>query len=123
MSDVFEFGGDPVKVTVEIRGQSRAYFLNDISKEEADKLFEPILRAGENKDKALIANRDLVTAAVAAVVSREDGTKVTLQEARKMRAALVNKLGLKVMAFLHGGDYESAGELNPPAEDAAEKND
>lgn len=114
--DSFEFGGEPIPVTITIRGQSRTYFLNDISKEHADKLFEPLAKAGDNKEKSLIANRDLTTDVVAAVISREDGQKIPRAEAKQMRATLVNKLALKAFAFLNDGDIDAAGEKDVEAE-------
>lgn len=119
--DTFEFGGDPLPVTLTIRGQSRTYHLNDISKNDADKLFEPLARAGDNKEKALVANRALTNNVVAAVVSREDGSRISTDDAGQMRATLVNKLALKAFAFLNDGDVEAAGEKEVDGEEKEKK--
>lgn len=114
--DSFEFGGEPLKVTITIRGQHRDYLFHDISKNAAEQLYAPIAAAKGDEAAALIANREMVAASVAAVVTRADGTRITEAEVGEMRATLSNKLALKCMAFLTDGDVEAAGEKAVEAE-------
>lgn len=115
--DSFEFGDEPMPVTVTLRGVSRKYFFNDICKNDADSLFAPLAEAGGDHAKTLVANRTLTNRVVTVVVTREDGSKITEEEAGKMRAQLINKLALKALAFLNDGDVDAAGE---PKEATAE---
>lgn len=116
--DTFEFGDEPMPVTITLRGVSRKYLLNDICKNDADQLFAPLAEAGGDHAKTLVANRALTNRVVTVVVTREDGSKIPEEEVGKMRAQLVNKLAMKSLAFLNDGDVESAGE--PKAEAAEE---
>ena len=113
--DAFEFGDEPLPITITLRGVSRKYFLNDICKNDADNLFAPLAEAGGDHAKTLIANRALTNRVVTVVVTREDGRRITEDDTGKMRAQLINKLALKSLAFLNDGDVDAAGE--PKAEE------
>lgn len=113
--DAFEFGDEPLPVKVTVRGKSRTYKFNDISKNDADKLFAPLAAAGGDQAKTLAANRELTNRVVAVVVTREDGTRFTETEVGEMSAKLVNKLAMKALAYLNDGDVDAAGEAKADA--------
>jgi len=115
--DSFEFGDEPLLVAVTLRGVSRNYLFNDICKNDADSLFAPLAEAGGDHAKTLAANRSLTNRVVTVVVTREDGTRITEEEAGKMRAQLVNKLALKALAFLNDSDVNVAGEPKADTEE------
>lgn len=118
--DSFEFGDEPMPVSITLRGVTRKYLLNDICKNDADKLFAPLAEAGGDHAKTLVANRALTNRVVTVVVAREDGSRITEEEAGLMRAQLINKLALKSLAFLNDGDVESAGETKAEATEEPE---
>lgn len=120
--DSFEFGGEPVPVEIEIRGQSRTYLFHDISKNDAEAIYEPVQTAKGDADKVRLANNESVVRTICSVVSRQDGTRFTAEEVGRMRAALSNKLAMKCMAFLTGGDVAKAGEADEAIEVEPAKN-
>lgn len=116
--DTFEFGDEPLPVVVTVRGKSRTYLFNDISKNDADVLFAPLAAAGGDQAKTLAANRELTNRVVAVVVTREDGSKIPEDQIGQMSAKLVNKLAMKALAYLNDGDVDAAGE--PKADEPEE---
>lgn len=118
--DAFEFGDEPLPVTVTVRGKSRTYLFNDISKNDADTLFAPLAEAGGDHAKTLIANRALTNRVVAVVVTREDGSKIPEADVGEMSAKLVNKLALKALAYLNDADVDAAGEAKAEAKEEPE---
>lgn len=120
--DPFEFADEAFPVTVNLRGKSKVYHFHDISKAEFDELYRPTNEAGDDAAAKAVANKALLGNAISLVVRQTDGTRISPEAVSEMRATLVNKLALKVMAFLTGGDVEAAGE-DKPEEDEPEKKD
>lgn len=112
--DSFEFGGEPTRVNVTIRDQSRVYLFNDISKRDAEDLMRPLVEAKGDPDLTAKANIEISAEVITKIVTREDGTPITSEEVGRMRAALANKLSLKCLAFLNNGDVDAAGEKDVP---------
>jgi hypothetical protein len=98
--DDFEFAGEPERVEITVRGETRAYYLNDITLNDANALFAAVAGAGEDVEKQVAANRELANKFVAAVVSREDGSRFSIDDVGRMRAPVATKLAQAASKFL-----------------------
>lgn len=108
--DSFDFADEPELVSVTLRGRSKDYHFYDISKNEFDRLYEPVTAAIGDPAATKEANKTLMIDAIALVVRQTDGARISPEDVGQMRSPLINKLGMKVIAFMTGGDVKEAGE-------------
>lgn len=96
---------------ITLAGKSATYNLREMTAQETEDIFTP-LRTGteDQKAKASIAARVKL---IAACVTREDGTAITVEQARKFRAPLVAELERAAME-VNGLSGDQAGNASPP---------
>lgn len=104
VNDDFEFGDQPEPITIEVRGVKREYLLHDISADESDKIFVPIVDGTEEEKRT--AQRAFRNRIIAAVVSRPDGSRFSIEDAGKLRAPVASALAAKAVAYLNPPESE-----------------
>lgn len=106
--DDFEFGDQPVPVEINVRGTTRTYLLRDISAEESDRIFAALAVGNEaEKSKAQKEFRDRV---ISTCVLRADGTKITMEEAAKLKILLAMKLSEAAMKHIKPEDEDAKND-------------
>lgn len=100
-----------VSRVVEIGGKKATYNVRELTAQETEDIFAS-LRTGteDQKAKAAVAAR---TKLIAVCIAREDGSPITIEQAKKFRAPLVKELERAAMEVNGLADGE-AGNASPP---------